>query len=84
MQRDYVTRMRAVGTARDMLIIYAHAITGIQQRLAPVFLALRDAAVTDPDCAELWDRDLPAAGLEYAPTGGRTAGQGRPAHRPVR
>ena len=53
-QRDYVLRMRAAGSAREMLTIYAHAITGIQQRLAPVFLALRDAAMTDPDCAALW------------------------------
>lgn len=53
-QRDYVARMRAVATARGKLAIYAQAITGIQQRLAPVFLALRDAALTDPDCAALW------------------------------
>lgn len=53
-QREYVGRMQAASTARDKLIIYANAITGIQQRLAPVFVALRDAAVTDPDCAALW------------------------------
>ncbi|MET0965749.1 MAG: TetR/AcrR family transcriptional regulator [Nakamurella sp.] len=53
-QRDYVLEMRAAGTAREMLTIYAHAIGTIQQRLAPVFLALRDAAMTDPDCAALW------------------------------
>ena len=53
-QRDYVARMGEVVTARDKLAIYAQAITGIQQRLAPVFMALRDAAVTDSDCAELW------------------------------
>ena len=53
-ERDYVARMQAVDTAREMLSIYAQAVTGIQQRLAPVFLALRDAAVTDQDCAALW------------------------------
>lgn len=53
-QRDYVVRMRAAGSAQDTITIYAHAITAIQQRLAPVFLALRDAASTDPDCAALW------------------------------
>lgn len=53
-QRDYVTRMRAAPTAREKLTIYAQAITDIQRRLAPVFLALRDAALTDPDCAALW------------------------------
>ena len=53
-QRDYAVRMRAAATAREAITIYAHAVTGIQQRLAPVFLALRDAASTDPDCAALW------------------------------
>jgi AcrR family transcriptional regulator len=52
--RDYVARMQAAGTAREKLTIYANAITGIQERLAPVFLALRDAAVTSPECAALW------------------------------
>jgi AcrR family transcriptional regulator len=53
-QRDYVLRMGAVTTAQEKLTIYAHAITAIQQRMAPVFLALRDAATTDADCAGLW------------------------------
>src|ERR1700712_1623954 len=53
-QRDYVARMRAAATARDAIVIYAQAITAIQQRMAPVFLALRDAATGDPDCAVLW------------------------------
>jgi AcrR family transcriptional regulator len=53
-QRDYVLRMRAATTAREAITIYAHAITAIQQRLAPVFLALRDAASTDTACANLW------------------------------
>jgi AcrR family transcriptional regulator len=53
-QRDYVLHIRAAATARDKITLYAHAIAGIHQRLAPVFLALRDAAVTDGDCAALW------------------------------
>jgi AcrR family transcriptional regulator len=53
-QRDYVLRMIAAPRAREKLTIYAHAITAIQQRMAPVFLALRDAATTDANCAELW------------------------------
>ena len=53
-QRDYVARIRTATTARDKITIYTHAITAIQQRMAPVFLALRDAAATDPDCASLW------------------------------
>lgn len=53
-QRDYVHHIRAARTAREKITIYAQALTEIQQRLAPVFLALRDAAVTDPTCARLW------------------------------
>jgi AcrR family transcriptional regulator len=53
-ERDYVIAIRAAPTARDMLAIYAGAITSIHQRLAPIFLALRDAALHDPTSAELW------------------------------
>ena len=53
-QRDYVVRIRLATSARDKITIYAQAITGIQQRMAPVFLALRDAASTDQECASLW------------------------------
>lgn len=53
-QRDYVQRIGAATGAIDKITIYAHAITAIQQRMAPVFLALRDAAATDTDCAALW------------------------------
>ncbi|HEY8719657.1 helix-turn-helix domain-containing protein [Pengzhenrongella sp.] len=52
-QRTYVIRIRAASSAGDKIAIYAQAITGIQQRLAPVFLALRDAATTDQECASL-------------------------------
>ncbi len=53
-QRDYVTRIAAVTGAREKITIYAEAITAIQQRMAPTFLALRDAATTDRECADLW------------------------------
>lgn len=53
-QRDYVREIREAPAVRDKLAIYASAITTIQQRMAPVFLALRDAAATDRDCAALW------------------------------
>ncbi len=52
--RDYVTRIGATPNARGKIAIYARAITEIQQRMAPVFLALRDAAAIDRDCATLW------------------------------
>lgn len=53
-RRDYVVRIEAATTARDKIAIYAESIAGIQTRLAPVFLALRDAAATDAPAAALW------------------------------
>lgn len=53
-ERDYVTRVAAASTAREKITIYVVALAAIQQRMAPVFLALRDAATTDPECAGLW------------------------------
>jgi len=53
-QRDYVLAIRAAPDVETKLATYAAAVTAIQSRLAPIFLALRDAAVTDADCAALW------------------------------
>lgn len=53
-ERDYVLRIRAAPDARGKLAIYAQAIGAIQQRLAPIFLCLSEAAKRDPDCAALW------------------------------
>lgn len=53
-QRDYVVAIRSAVTAREKLTIYAAAVVQIQQRLAPVFIALRDAANDDPACGALW------------------------------
>lgn len=55
--RDYVRRIRASADAAEMIDIYADAVTRIQQRLAPVFGALRVAADTDDACAAVW-RDV--------------------------
>ncbi|MDP9986392.1 TetR/AcrR family transcriptional regulator [Arthrobacter sp. FW306-05-C] len=52
--RDYVIRLREAERAADKISIYAHALAAIQPRLAPVYVALRDAAGTDADCAALW------------------------------
>ncbi len=75
-QRDYVARMHDAAGAREAFTIYAAAITGIHQRLAPVFLALRDAAATDPACAALWTeiaerraRNMRALVADLRPTG---------------
>lgn len=53
-QRAYVQRIREAVTAGDKIDIYAGAITEIQQRMAPIFLALRDASSTDEPCRALW------------------------------
>jgi AcrR family transcriptional regulator len=52
--RDYVRAVHAATSAEEKLEIYASAVVAIQHRLAPVFLALRDAAATDSECARLW------------------------------
>jgi AcrR family transcriptional regulator len=53
-QRDYVARVRAATGAREKIELYVAGLAEIQPRLAPVYLALRDAAVTDPDSAAAW------------------------------
>ena len=53
-QRPYVARIRETATAGDKIDLYAAAITDIHVRLAPIFLALRDAALTDEACRTLW------------------------------
>ncbi len=53
-ERDYVQQISRQPAARDKLAVYASALAAIHQRMAPVFLALRDAAVADPECAALW------------------------------
>jgi AcrR family transcriptional regulator len=55
-QREYVARVRAAATAREKIAIYAAAVVEIQARLAPIFLALRDAAASDPGSAAEWER----------------------------
>jgi AcrR family transcriptional regulator len=54
LERDYVQQMRAEPDAGRKLEIYAAAMRGIHARLAPLFLALRDASSTDPPAAEVW------------------------------
>jgi len=53
-RRDYVIRLREAKGAAEKIAIYAQALAGIQPRLASVYVALRDAAGTDADCAALW------------------------------
>lgn len=53
-QRDYVKAIKAAPAADEKLALYAEAVTAIQARLAPVFLALQQAAPAEPECALLW------------------------------
>jgi len=53
-QRQYVQAIRAEPDPGQKIVIYAKAVRRIQQRLAPLFLALRDAATTEPEAGELW------------------------------
>lgn len=74
--RDYVKAIRAEPDPYEKLAIYARAVRGVQQRMAPLFVALRDASSTEPEARAVWDeisqrraanmrklaRDLRAAG----------------------
>lgn len=55
-QRDYVQHIQSAATAGEKIDIYAAAITEIQQRLAPIFIALRDASRTDATSHRLWQQ----------------------------
>src|SRR3954452_18266454 len=54
LERDYVQAMRAEPDAGRKLDLYAGAMSRIHARLAPLFLALRDAARADPEAAAVW------------------------------
>jgi AcrR family transcriptional regulator len=53
-QRSHVLAMRAEPDPARKLAIYARAIRQTQQRMAPLFLALRDAAGVDPEARAVW------------------------------
>jgi AcrR family transcriptional regulator len=53
-ERDYVRNAIEAPGAHAKLTAYVTGLVPLQQRLAPIFLALRDAATRDPDCAQLW------------------------------
>jgi AcrR family transcriptional regulator len=53
-EREYVRAVRAEPDAARKLAIYASAVCRIQQRMAPLFLALRDASSTEPEAQRVW------------------------------
>jgi AcrR family transcriptional regulator len=53
-ERDYVLAIRAEPDPRRKLAIYAGAVRRTQQRLAPLFRVLREAAPSEPEVWALW------------------------------
>lgn len=58
LQRDYIQAVRQEPSARGKLEIYAAAITRIQQRMAPLYRAVQQAAAAEPELAEVWQQLL--------------------------
>jgi AcrR family transcriptional regulator len=54
LQRDYVREIQSEPDPARKIAIYAHAVRLIQERMAPLFAVLRDAAQTDDDLRQLW------------------------------
>jgi AcrR family transcriptional regulator len=53
-ERGHVIAMLAEPDPAKKLAIYARAIRQTQQRMAPLFLALRDASSTEPEAHDVW------------------------------
>ena len=53
-QRDYVQEIRLAEGARRKLETYAAALARLMPTISPLLLALRDAGLTDPECAAAW------------------------------
>lgn len=58
LQRDYIQALRAEPTGRGKLEIYAAAITAIQQRMAPLYRMVEQAAAAEPALAQVWQQLL--------------------------
>jgi AcrR family transcriptional regulator len=79
-QRAYVTEIREAQSASEKLRRYAAAIAEMQPRLAPIVIALREAAVTDQACGELWGEisERRARNMRLLAADLRTTGELRP------
>ncbi len=53
-ERGYVQRTIAAPTAGQKFAVYAEGLVAVQARLAATFVAVRNAAANDPECAALW------------------------------
>lgn len=54
-ERGYVRAIRAASTAEEKLRVYADALGVVMPAVSPLFAALREAALTDPECAATHD-----------------------------
>jgi AcrR family transcriptional regulator len=54
-ERDYVLAIRAEPDPRQKLTIYAGAVRQTQERLAPLFRVLREAAGIEPEITAVWN-----------------------------
>ncbi len=79
-ERDYVKAIMAEADPERKLTIYATAMAHIHIRLAPLFLALRDAAATEPEAKQVWREisDRRAANMRKLVENLNTAGGLRP------
>ena len=55
-ERDHVRALQAEPDPVRKLAIYASAIRATHGRMAPLFLALRDAAATEPEARAVWEQ----------------------------
>jgi AcrR family transcriptional regulator len=75
-ERDYVRAVRAEPDPARKLAIYAAALRKIQERLAPLFRVLQEAAPLDPALGKMWSeiaerraRNMKLLAYELAATG---------------
>lgn len=52
-ERDYVQRIRTAASAEEKIRCYADALADLFPRTVPVYLALREAGVREPECRRL-------------------------------
>lgn len=53
-ERDYVKAIQTVSDPVEKLAIYARAVRKILVRMAPLYIALRDASSTEQEAVEVW------------------------------
>jgi AcrR family transcriptional regulator len=78
--RAYVRAVRAEVDPAKKLAIYARAVCVLQQRMAPLFLALRDASSTETEAQQVWQEisDRRAANMRKLARELRSSGGLRP------